>query len=1017
MRKNKLLFFICLSLLTAPIALAVEVTLDVIQQFNTSAGLDHQIHFADFNGDGNNDMIARFSDDGFKIGVWLHDGEKFSDSVDCIIDLSNTVKLTTVQKINTNAGWDHQIHFADANGDGTLDLFARLVVDDVPAVGLWLNEDGVFSDSADCIIKAGLIGDCWFNVGDFNDDGYADVAMMSQYGSYHAPKVVFGRTDWPAAIDAADLVCQYPVDDDYTQLGNYTSVITGDFNGDGIDDFLYPDQGTKTSTGDYGGRSVIYFGRSDMDGTPDVVLSYDGARAVALNDSQSVFLRWYALMPSVGDFNGDGYEDIFTGAYLSYTNIFLTSEASGEVEQMLNTGAGVVYLGGPDFDDIPDVIMVAPDEILKHTTVGEYMWMGYRVYNAGDVTGNGTDDMSIPGWYWDFNLIYPGDVSYTQAETIDDAVILRDPAWYYTKERYTVGSYTDQHGANLVPVGDINGDGFADLGNTRNYYGNGPDDPGIRFFFGSSGKSGMVLPDLESSKFSKVQPSFIDLDGDGKSEMVMHDAEGLLNIVKLEIVTPSDQTWFNAGDYNNDGYADVAIMSQYGSYHAPKIVFGREVVPALISSADIDCEYPVDDDYTQLGNYTSVITGDFNGDGIDDFLYPDQGTKTSTGDYGGRSVIYFGRSDMDGTPDVVLSYDGARAVALNDSQSVFLRWYALMPSVGDFNGDGYEDIFTGAYLSYTNIFLTSEASGEVEQMLNTGAGVVYLGGPDFDDIPDVIMVAPDEILKHTTVGEYMWMGYRVYNAGDVTGNGTDDMSIPGWYWDFNLIYPGDVSYTQAETIDDAVILRDPAWYYTKERYTVGSYTDQHGANLVPVGDVNGDGLADLGNTRNYYGNGPDDPGIRLFFGSSGKSGMVLPDFESMDYISIQPSNIDFDGDGNADFVAHDAEGLLTLVKVTATDVSVKDNEQLIPLTYSLAQNYPNPFNPVTTIAYEIPKAGDVSLKVYNLQGKLVMTLVDNYESAGVKLVMMNAGHLASGIYFYRLETSDFSDIKKLVLLK
>ncbi len=88
-----------------------------------------------------------------------------------------------------------------------------------------------------------------------------------------------------------------------------------------------------------------------------------------------------------------------------------------------------------------------------------------------------------------------------------------------------------------------------------------------------------------------------------------------------------------------------------------------------------------------------------------------------------------------------------------------------------------------------------------------------------------------------------------------------------------------------------------------------------------------------------------------------------------------------------------------------------------PKDFTLYQNYPNPFNPTTTIKYSIPREGKVTLKVYDVIGKEVATLVNGEKSAGTYNVTFNAAKLASGIYFYRLETESFISIKKLILLK
>ena len=99
--------------------------------------------------------------------------------------------------------------------------------------------------------------------------------------------------------------------------------------------------------------------------------------------------------------------------------------------------------------------------------------------------------------------------------------------------------------------------------------------------------------------------------------------------------------------------------------------------------------------------------------------------------------------------------------------------------------------------------------------------------------------------------------------------------------------------------------------------------------------------------------------------------------------------------------------------VTATEESPGS----LPLKYSLRQNYPNPFNPVTTINYAIPKAGLVVIKVFDLLGREVETLVNEEKAAGNYNIQFNGSSLSNGIYFYRMRAGDFFQTKKLVLLK
>lgn len=96
---------------------------------------------------------------------------------------------------------------------------------------------------------------------------------------------------------------------------------------------------------------------------------------------------------------------------------------------------------------------------------------------------------------------------------------------------------------------------------------------------------------------------------------------------------------------------------------------------------------------------------------------------------------------------------------------------------------------------------------------------------------------------------------------------------------------------------------------------------------------------------------------------------------------------------------------------------IKYNENQIVTTYDLAQNYPNPFNPATVIKYQVPKDGHVTLKVYDILGREVATLIDGFKSQGRYNVTFNAGSLASGVYIYQLRADDFVANKKLILMK
>jgi glucuronoarabinoxylan endo-1,4-beta-xylanase len=95
---------------------------------------------------------------------------------------------------------------------------------------------------------------------------------------------------------------------------------------------------------------------------------------------------------------------------------------------------------------------------------------------------------------------------------------------------------------------------------------------------------------------------------------------------------------------------------------------------------------------------------------------------------------------------------------------------------------------------------------------------------------------------------------------------------------------------------------------------------------------------------------------------------------------------------------------------------IKDISQR-PFIFSLSQNYPNPFNPSTVITYQLPTSSQVTLMVYDLLGRGIATLINEYQSAGSHSATFKAGNLPSGLYLCRLQSGTFTQTRKLLLLK
>lgn len=123
--------------------------------------------------------------------------------------------------------------------------------------------------------------------------------------------------------------------------------------------------------------------------------------------------------------------------------------------------------------------------------------------------------------------------------------------------------------------------------------------------------------------------------------------------------------------------------------------------------------------------------------------------------------------------------------------------------------------------------------------------------------------------------------------------------------------------------------------------------------------------------------------------------------------SLPPLDVDLDNNGTID----------TVITPSDFTVSVESNKIELPTTFILSQNYPNPFNPITKINYSIPQTSFVTLKVYDILGNEIKTLVNEENSIGNYEIEFNGSNLASGVYFYRIVTKDFVKTMKMLTIK
>lgn len=198
-----------------------------------------------------------------------------------------------------------------------------------------------------------------------------------------------------------------------------------------------------------------------------------------------------------------------------------------------------------------------------------------------------------------------------------------------------------------------------------------------------------------------------------------------------------------------------------------------------------------------------------------------------------------------------------------------------------------------------------------------------------------------------------------------------------------------------------------------------------------IGDINGDGkmdyfVAGAGPRReifwlHYKGGSPADS-ANYFLSTAYKDTLAADSLYS--FMTVNLAN-DLDGDGKKELiipnryvrkgVASDASIIILESKTVSTDVEQVGN--LVPEGYALSQNYPNPFNPQTQIGFDIPRQGLVSLKVFDMLGREIMTLVSKEMPAGHYRASFDGRALSSGTYFYTLKAGNFEQSRKMLLVK
>jgi hypothetical protein len=706
---------------------------------------------------------------------------------------------------------------------------------------------------------------------------------------------------------------------------------------------------------------------------------------IQLQDDGS-FIKWTLEagpefeQAAVADLDDDGDLDIVgVGFTQSAVNMYLNDGSQNFSKQEIATGiqqASYVIAEDLDGDGDVDVVFDGPD--------AKILWNdGSAAFDEGPLFTTGTDDAT--------SIRRGMIVADVNDDGVPDVLGFRGVGfgglYLFDGANDHASTFIDREGIDIgggLAVADFDDNGLPDI--VRQNTGDDiltilyQDEPmqfrraELDYNWDNRGGSKMAVGDLDNDGDPDlVFPENGNVDGDLSW---FENIDGTLHRHQLHMALRGIRSP-KLADLDDDGDLDVvAAVTDDIATEDEIIWFENRGVTGFIEWRIADTlDYPAD-----------IEVADLDGDGALDVI------ATARDDH---DLIWF---RMDG-----LVWE-RRAIEENASQPRGI-------AAADIDSDGDVDVA-----------LTSFADSKVYWYENDGAGnftrrVVdaNLSQPfeveaaDLDDDGDLDLVVVSEDIANAVV-TYMNDGEESF-AREIqqTDYAASDVEVGDW----NGTGAADilVSSRQNSGADFDVVLlsNDGDGAFTASTLV----TDNRNVTALRLADTDDDGDIDL-----LVGNDNVTPRMRVYFNDGGAATigveLLLDDPATIEGLDTG----DVDGDGSLDFVAADSEGrnlMLFLGEGGTVDVEPISGE--IPAEFSLAQNYPNPFNPVTTITFALARPSYVSLKIFDVQGREVQTLVSGAYPAGHFETRWDAAGFAAGVYVYRLQAEGFSESRVLALLK
>ncbi len=788
---------------------------------------------------------------------------------------------------------------ADPNGGGSGETYLVYGV----ASGISTNLDLSTLDGSNGFVMNGIdAGDrSGFSVssaGDVNGDGFDDMLI----GAYKADPngggsgetyLVYGAASGiPASLDLSSLDGSNGFMMNGIDTGDRSGVSVssaGDVNNDGFDDMLIGANRADPNGNRSGETYLVYGAASGIPVSLDLS-SLDGSNGFVMKGIDTGD-RSGISVSSAGDVNGDGFDDTLIGANRADPNGNRSGETyliygaekdplTSSLDLSTLNGSNGFVMNGIDNDDNS----------------------GFSVSSAGDVNSDGFDDMLIGAKNGDPNgsdsgetyLVYGGQTildAFDLADGVQDGTIeLSGVTEEISPPPTTFGAVLngidagDESGRSVSSAGDVNGDGYDDM-----LIGAWRADPNGSL----SGETYLVYGAASGI------PASLDLSSlDGSNGFVMNGIHG---------GDFSGHSVSSAGDVNGDGYDDMLIGAVLADPNGTDsgetyLVFGAALgIPASLDLSSLDGSNGfvmngIDPGDQSGGTVSSA--GDVNGDGFDDMLIGAHLADPNGRDSGETYLVYGAASGIPASFDLS-SLDGSNGFVMNGIDAGDYS-SSYVSSAGDVNGDGYDDMLIGAWRADPN----GHDSGETYLVYGAASGIpASLDLSSLDGSNGFVMNGID-------AGDQS--GQSVSSAGDVNGDGYDDMLIGAMFADPNGNRSGEIYlvYGAASGIPASL---DLSTLDGSNGFIMNGIDndDQSGTSVSSAGDVNGDGYDDmLIGARRADSNGRDSGETYLVYGAAsgipasldlstldGTNGFVMNGIDAEDLSGVRVSSA---GDVNSD---------------------------------------------------------------------------------------------------------------------